>query len=190
MRSVRAGLMRERLVIQKNNAAFSVSTLTRSTTTATVTTSSAHGFVTGNYVTIAGATPTGYNGRFAMTVTGSTTFTYTVSASLATPATGTITATYTSDSQGGRKPTYTTFVTIPAELLPMRAGEQMQMQAVGSQVDYRFRVRSRPDLTPSMRALWTPTWPGSSPQQTLEIHGILPDGDGRGAVFLECGRLT
>jgi phage tail sheath protein FI len=73
-------------------AAQSVSSITRSASPATVTTVSAHGFTTGQSVTIAGANPTEYNGTFTITVTGATTFTYTVTGTPATPATGTITA--------------------------------------------------------------------------------------------------
>jgi hypothetical protein len=66
---------------------------------ATVTTSAAHGFTTGQLVTITGASPWQYNVTDAtVTVTGTTTFTYrhpytsAADASPATPATGTITA--------------------------------------------------------------------------------------------------
>lgn len=53
--------------------------------TATVTTSTTHGLPTGAVVTVAGAAPAGYNGSWAITVTGTTTFTYqyTVAAPLA-----------------------------------------------------------------------------------------------------------
>jgi hypothetical protein len=68
----------------------SVSSITRSSTTATVTTSSAHGLSNGNYILISGATQSEYNGLFSITVTGATTFTYTVSVAAVTPATGTI----------------------------------------------------------------------------------------------------
>jgi len=69
---------------------LSAGALTSSGTVATVALNG-HGFVTGDSITIAGATPAGYNGTF--TVTGFTTnsFTYTVPSGLATPATGTIT---------------------------------------------------------------------------------------------------
>jgi hypothetical protein len=73
-------------------AALTVSSITRSSTTATITTSSAHGLSTGNWVAVVGASPDGYNGIAQVTVTTSTAFTYTVSSSLTTPATGTITA--------------------------------------------------------------------------------------------------
>ncbi len=67
-----------------------VTSITRVTTTATVTTTYAHGFKTSDTVDISGAVQTQYNGSFTITVTGTTTFTYTVAGSPATPATGTI----------------------------------------------------------------------------------------------------
>ena len=69
-----------------------VSSITRSGTTATVTTAAAHGFSTGDVALIAGAAETAYNGEFVVTVTGGTSFTYDVAGSPATPATGTITS--------------------------------------------------------------------------------------------------
>lgn len=73
-------------------ASIPVASVTRNSTTATATTTDAHGLSTGNHVTIAGATPAGYNLTAAITVASTTTFTYTVNGSLTTPATGTITA--------------------------------------------------------------------------------------------------
>jgi len=70
---------------------ISVTSINRSGTTATVVTATAHQLNTGDYVTIKGATPSGYNATNAsVTRVNSTTFTYTVSADLTTPATGTI----------------------------------------------------------------------------------------------------
>jgi hypothetical protein len=46
--------------------------------TATLTTASAHGLVTGNRVTISGAIPTQFNGTYVITVTSNTSFTYTM----------------------------------------------------------------------------------------------------------------
>lgn len=74
-----------------NNYGRSVSSITRSSTTATVTTAIDHGYATGDSVVIAGAAQTDYNGVYVITVTGDTTFTYTVANSPVTPATGTIT---------------------------------------------------------------------------------------------------
>ena len=69
-----------------------VTSITRSGTTATVTLPVAHLLKDMTVVRISGATQTDYNGDFAITVTGATTFTYTVANSPATPATGTITS--------------------------------------------------------------------------------------------------
>ena len=66
---------------------FPVTSITRSSTTATVTTPKKHGFVTGQKVIVSGATQTAYNGEKTITVASTTTFTYTVSGSPATPAT-------------------------------------------------------------------------------------------------------
>lgn len=71
---------------------YSVTSITRSGTTATVTTSATNSLETGDSVVIAGAAQADYNGTHAITVTGGTTFTYTVANSPTTPATGTITA--------------------------------------------------------------------------------------------------
>ena len=69
----------------------SVASLTRSGTTVTAATSTAHGFSTGQSVTISGANQTEYNGLFTVTVSDSTHFTFTVVENPTSPATGTIT---------------------------------------------------------------------------------------------------
>ena len=55
-----------------------ISSITNSTTTATLTTSSPHNLVSGTFVTVSGATPAAYNGTFSITVTTPTAFTYTM----------------------------------------------------------------------------------------------------------------
>ncbi len=80
---------------------LSVNSITRSGTTATVTTASAHGYTSGQKVTIAGATQTDYNGTYTITSTGADTYTYTVANSPATPATGTITSTTPGEAGSG-----------------------------------------------------------------------------------------
>jgi hypothetical protein len=70
--------------------AQTISTITRGGTgnlTATLTTGSAHGLVTGNQVTISGATESNYNGTYLVTVTGPTTFTYVMATAPAADAT-------------------------------------------------------------------------------------------------------
>lgn len=71
---------------------FAVTSITRSSQTATVTTTAVHGRTTGDYMTISGAVQTEYNITAQITVTSTTTFTYTVAGSPATPATGTVIA--------------------------------------------------------------------------------------------------
>ena len=75
----------------KKGSTAAVTSITRVDTTATVTTTAAHGFSTGDLVHIAGATQTDYNGEYEITVTTATQFTYTVANSPTTPASGTIT---------------------------------------------------------------------------------------------------
>lgn len=70
----------------------SVASLTSTGTTATVVTGAAHGYSTGQKVTIAAASPIAYNGEKTITVVNPTTFTYTLASTLTSPATGTITA--------------------------------------------------------------------------------------------------
>jgi hypothetical protein len=65
-------------------------TLTQTGGVATAT-SAAHGLQTGDYVLIAGADQTGYNGTVQVTSVTTNTFTYAVNASTVSPATGTIT---------------------------------------------------------------------------------------------------
>ncbi len=74
-------------------ATKSVSSMTRSGSTVTVVTSTSHGYVTGEYVLIAGASPSAYNGGWKITVTNATTFTFDIgTATPSSPATGTITS--------------------------------------------------------------------------------------------------
>ncbi len=70
---------------------LSVASITRASTTATVTLPG-HGYQSGANIKIAGANQSAYNGTVIITVTSSSVFTYTVSGSPTTPATGTITA--------------------------------------------------------------------------------------------------
>ena len=79
-------------------SAKSVSALTQANGTATAT-STAHGFADGDEITIAGASPSGYNGTFNITYVDANTFTYLVSSALSSPATGTITATGSTPGQ-------------------------------------------------------------------------------------------
>lgn len=80
------------------NAPVSVSSITRSGTTAIVVTSSAHGASDGDPVTIAGANQSSYNGTFQIQYVDSVTYTIQLTGSPTTPATGTITSTAYTES--------------------------------------------------------------------------------------------
>jgi hypothetical protein len=72
----------------------SITFVSRTTNVVTITTSGVHGFVTGDYVTVAAVTNTGFNGNFTITGTPTTTsFTYAQTASnvSTTADTGTVT---------------------------------------------------------------------------------------------------
>jgi hypothetical protein len=64
-----------------------ITSITFVSSTATLTTNSPHGLSTNDYVTIAGASPSQYNGTYSITVTGSSTFTYVMASTPATNAT-------------------------------------------------------------------------------------------------------
>lgn len=57
-------------------AGQTISTITHVSTTATLTTATDHGLVTGDFITVSGAIPLAYNGTFQITVTSTTAFTY------------------------------------------------------------------------------------------------------------------
>jgi hypothetical protein len=83
---------------QADASSVSISSITSSGSTATVTTSGAHGRVNNEIVVISGCTQEAYNGTFACTVINSTSFSYTLANGATsttttnpiTPATGTI----------------------------------------------------------------------------------------------------
>lgn len=71
---------------ETSTAGASISSITSSGTTATLTTGSAHGLATNDWVYLSGQTPVMYSGTYQVTVTGTTTFTYTLAASTSSPA--------------------------------------------------------------------------------------------------------
>jgi hypothetical protein len=67
--------------------AATISSITHVGTLATMTTTTPHGLVTGNQITISGALATNYNGTYVVTVTGASTLTYTMASAPAANAT-------------------------------------------------------------------------------------------------------
>jgi hypothetical protein len=78
------------IICYQSPNAFNVSSITRSTTEATVTTSSAHGFSNGDIIKIEGANEEKFVGSFEIFDVAATTFVFTVEDSGASSATGTI----------------------------------------------------------------------------------------------------
>jgi hypothetical protein len=68
-------------------AGATISTISHVTTVATLTTATAHGLVTGDFITVSGATPVAYNGTFQITVNTATEFTYVMATDPAANAT-------------------------------------------------------------------------------------------------------
>lgn len=190
------GAMRERLVVQQNAwPALKLTALTRSGTTATGQTVVPHGYQAGEYVTVAGASIAGYNGKVAIgSVPSTTAFTYPVESSLGTPTQTGITATYASDAQGGRRANWTTLATIWAALAPLSGAERLQLATVQAIVNYQFRVRVRTDLSPTMRVAWTPRWPPGAPTRALEINAVTffddPWSAGMRYQLLQCAEVA
>jgi hypothetical protein len=80
--------------VATTTTAATISSIARTSpsATATVTTATAHGLITGNRVTISGASESTFNGTFVITKTGASTFTYT---STGTSTVTSVTGTYT-----------------------------------------------------------------------------------------------
>jgi hypothetical protein len=73
-------------------ASVSVTSINRAGNTATVVTSTTHGYSSTDRINIRGAVQTDYNGDYTVAVVSGTSFTYTVANTPVTPATGTILA--------------------------------------------------------------------------------------------------
>lgn len=186
------GKLRERLTIQTARPlAIEIQALSWAGGVVSATTRTAHGYSTGDYATIAGATPSGYNGKVRVTVTGASVFAYSVTGPLATPATGIITATYAGDTHGGKSGlTWRTLTTIPAEFVPLRTFERLQRLAVEDGLACQFRVRARADLAAGLRAVWTARWPAGVGDRTLLVKGVEPDDARRAYMMLLCEEVT
>lgn len=70
-----------------STTAQTITSITRVGTLATMITGAAHGLVTGNQITVAGALPSAFNGTYVVTVVNTTTLTYTMTSTPASNAT-------------------------------------------------------------------------------------------------------
>lgn len=181
------GAMRERIEVERQGWAALVVTMARVGAVATVTALVAHNWQSGDYVTVAGATPADYNGVKQVTVTGANTATFAIGSGVATPPTGTITATFLKDAQGSVRDSWVLVALMPAAVAPLSAQERLaQPPALLTTRFTRFMVRNVAGLNEQQRVKWTPVNPPESPEQVLQIQGVLPVEDGRRFLFLEC----
>jgi hypothetical protein len=72
--------------VATTTTAQTISTLTHVGAVATLTTAAPHGLITGNRITVSGASPAAYNGAFVVTKTGANTLTYTMASTPASDA--------------------------------------------------------------------------------------------------------
>jgi large repetitive protein len=100
-----AGTPTGTVIFFDNNVTDAIQSASESGTTVTITTTSANNFVPGQTVTIAGISPSGYDGNFTITGTGSNNFTYTAASGLGTATLNGPTA--TSNAQIGTTQTVT-----------------------------------------------------------------------------------
>lgn len=171
-----AGALTEQLtILSPTPVSVVIASITRVGTTATVTTATAHGFADGDFVTLSGVTPAGYNGEFAIDVTGTSSFTIGVAGSPVTPATVPGAVVFVSDSQGGQGSGWWTLAVVAAKVLPLSAGEQLAAGGIAAVVNYRATLYYRPDIKPTMRCSWTKY--RETVARTLEIHAVqdVPD---------------
>lgn len=182
------GMMRERITVERPGWPSLVVTITRVGTVATITALVAHNWQSSDYVTVAGATPTDYNGVKQVTVTGPTTATFAIGGSVATPPTGTITATFLKDAQGSVRDSWVEVATLAAAVVPLTRQERLaQPPALMTTGFIRFGVWNRAGLNEQQRVRWTPTHPPESPEQIVQITGVVqPPSEDRRFLMLEC----
>lgn len=205
-KKIGAGQLTEQIdILTSTPVAVSVTSVTRSGTTATVTTATAHGFLTGDYVLHAGAGEAEYNTEASVTVLNSTSYTFAVSGPFTagafdvltfdalafddttTAATGTLTATYVSDSQGGSGSGFYTLASgLFAHIEPMSAGEQLAAGGISAIGSFNCSLYYRADIKPQMRVSWRRYREPAA--RTYEIHSVQPNKDDpRRLLDLEIG---
>lgn len=141
--------------------------LTGTGTTATFTSKNPHGFTTGDTITVAGATPSGFNGTgISITVTGANTFTY--SSTATGTATGTVTAYYASKN-------YDIFVTDPD-------GSEWRKNVTVTNGNYALQPRAQKRYVQTVRSWITGVLNTSQQNQIAGTSGapvyVAPNGIG------------
>lgn len=183
------GAMCERIDVDEKGWAALVVTIAQIAGLATITALVAHEWQSGDYVTVAGATPSDYNGVKQVTVTGDMTATFTIGSGVSTPPTGTITATFLKDAQGSVRDSWVLVAEdLAAAVVPLSAQERLaQPPALMTTRFIRFQVHNRAGLVEQQRVRWTPTNPEGSSEQVLQITGVVqPPSEDRRFLMLEC----
>jgi hypothetical protein len=192
------GRMRERITAQRNDPpVLSVVSITRSSTTATVTTTLLHNYLSGDYVTIAGCdgATSSYNAKWKIVMVGSAApwFTFTCSSAFPTPATGTMTVVYTSNAQGGQGANgslWRTLSTDYGEYIPLKSWESLQLRALQSDTTGRFRVHADAKWNERLRLQWIPSWPAGATRKTLSITGLIRDPENLAYQILDVAEVA
>jgi hypothetical protein len=160
------------------------------TTTVTATTAVAHGFTSGELVSIAGASDPGYNGQFPVTVTGTNSFTYTTSSPLPANTSSTVTAsagtqaTVTATTSQAHGFLVGQSVTIAGVSSPSQFDGTFTVASVPSPTSFTFSTGvalAPPTGTPTVQAIYPQAWVtvpnhGYSSAQIVTIAGANPTG--------------
>lgn len=166
------------------SASAVVSSITRVGSTATVTTMTAHGLNSGAVIRVQGATQPEYNASQAtITVTGSTSFTYVVSGTPATPATG------SPSYVVGEEPGYYTVAQIRSDMQSMKG----RLAGWGLDLPYHFgasqgHVNRATDT--AMRAEYASSRKNSYPASFGTQRSPMPVFDIGGYMFSGIGSAT
>lgn len=185
------GDLRERLTILTPTApAIVLASVVQTDGAGVATAGDAHGYSTGDYVTLGGATVAGWNVRVKITVTSPTEFTFAIDAALPSPAVGAIlTARYFSDKAGGRRSEWYELDTVAAKLDDeAMAEETLQFGAIQSATTHRFTIHRRSDVAPSMRLMWLPSF-SDGEALLLAVTSARPVGDGRAWTTLKADEV-
>lgn len=138
------------------NSGQILSSLTSVGTTATGTTSVGHGYQVGSTITITGATPTAYNGFYAVTaVPTPTTFTYTFAGGTS-PATGTLIVGLSN----------------PNRILDERTFDQLRDQLIGAEPPQQYAIST---VTDSSVTIFLDCFPTSAFVLTADAFSTTSD---------------
>lgn len=172
------GAMSERITVERPGwPSLAVTLEEASGGLVVITAAVAHLWETGDYIDVSGV------GVVQVTVTGemAATFEGEFDQSSAT-------ATFVKDAQGSVRDSWVLVAEMAAAVQPLSAQERLaQPPALMTTRFTRFRVHNISGLAEQQRVRWTPNYPEDSPEQVLQIQGVLqPDSGDRRFLILEC----